>query len=796
MQLVKTECSFQEIVLSLIYMQGKAMYIPDEIRSPSQGFLNVSESIGLNWWYWERSTRKLSLSPGLLKILGVAPHRFDGNPQSIYGNIHPEDLEQSQIRIDRLYRGIDDLYELEYRVKDSQGEWKWYYNRGSVLAKNEEGKAEVIGGISIDISGQFSKLLSMVEKNEKFEFIFRHSTEAILVFELHKGEIARIRDANQAALELFQKEDTDLLSMTSEEFKSGDRLRITEEVIQQIKEKGFARFEKKVKVKEKEERWLEFTAHKFSLTGENLLIAIVTDRTMGKKAEAALRETEKLYRSLFEAANDRIGLFTLEGKPLLLNSSFYESLGYTREEFLTLDTRSTIHPEDRDRLDLEGKEVFEKGYSSHEYRVLHKNGTYLHMSSKIVLIKGEEGEEDLALFIMRDITDRKQTIRELERAKERAEESDKLKSAFLANMSHEIRTPMNSIIGFSNLLSKADFDNEEKELYVSRIISNSEALLTLITDIIDLAKIESGQVTMKHGRLMLSDLIEEMQNYALGEVGRLQKEAIEIKTQVELEDCAVEADVLRLTQVMKNLVNNAIKFTAKGQVEIGCRLGSTAHTVVLYVRDTGIGIAPEHHDLIFDQFRQVDGSNTRKFGGTGLGLSICKNLVKLMCGRIWVESKSGEGSLFQVELPLSMTGMKNGVQASEKKAENVVESNLEMSILAVDDDPDALELYRAMLNNEGYSVRTAVNAYEALKILEQFALPDLVLLDVQMPVISGTETLRIIRDRFPGVKVVAQSAHALVGDRDRFMKEGFDEYLGKPFTPVQMKEVISILLDK
>jgi CheY-like chemotaxis protein len=263
-----------------------------------------------------------------------------------------------------------------------------------------------------------------------------------------------------------------------------------------------------------------------------------------------------------------------------------------------------------------------------------------------------------------------------------------------------------------------------------------------------------------------------------------------------MEDCAVEADALRLSQVMKNLINNAIKFTPEGQVEIGCRLGSSGSTVILYVRDTGIGIAPEHYDLIFDQFRQVDGSNTRKFGGTGLGLSICRNLVKLMCGRIWVESKPGEGSLFQVELPLSMSGAKSEVQGTEKKAAHVAESDLELSILAVDDDPDALDLYQAMLNKEGYSVRTAGNAYEALKIMEQFPLPDMVLLDVQMPVISGTETLRIIRERFPGLKVVAQSAHALVGDRDRFMKVGFDEYLPKPFTPAQLKEVIHNLIQK
>jgi PAS domain S-box-containing protein len=767
--------------------------IPHELRSPSEAFLTASETIGLYWWYWEKSNGKLTMSPGLLNILGLAPDTFDGQPQTVYKNIHPEDVERNQDRITRLYRGKDDLYDLEYRVRGAQGEWLWYYNRASVLQKDKRGKALVIGGISMDISGPFTKLLAMVEEKEKFEFIFRHSNEAILVLEIDEGMVVGVRDANQAALDLFQQEGSDLLSMDRDQFQTGDRLATTEQMMQQFREKGFARFERKVKVKGEEERWLEFRTHGFSLTGEELIIAIVTDKTMRKQAEAALRETEKLYRTLFEAANDRIGLYTLEGKAILLNSSFYESLGYTREEFLTMDPRNMIHPDDRKRLDQEGKEMFEKGFSSHEYRVLHRNGTYLHMSSKVVLIKGEEGEQDLALFIMRDITERKQSIKEMERAKEHAIESDKLKSAFLANMSHEIRTPMNSIIGFSNLLNKTDLESEERELYVNRIVSNSELLLTLITDIIDLAKIESGQVTMNYGRLLLSDLIAEMEQHACDEAGRLHKENLEITTKLEMDDSDVEADALRLTQVLKNLINNAIKFTTEGSVVIGCRLGNSAHTVLLYVRDTGIGIAPEHFDLIFDQFRQVDGSNTRKFGGTGLGLAICKNLVKLMGGRIWVESEPGSGSLFQVELPMKSPGIKKQHQPPPDRVSEVSDSKLEVSVLAVDDEPHTLELYQVLLNDMGHSIRTAGNGYEALRIMEQFPLPDLVLMDVQMPVLSGTDTLRIIRERHPGVKVVAQSAHALVGDRERFMKEGFDEYLPKPFTTAQMEKVIANL---
>ncbi len=774
-------------------MSSTSSKIPTELRSPSEAFLEATESIGIYWWYWEKTHGKLLMSPGLLKVLGVDPASYDGRPDSIYGNIHPEDVERNKARIIRLYRGKDQLYELEYRVRGEDGSWLWYYNRGTVLQMDERGKAEIIGGICMDISGPFTKLLAMVEEKEKFEFIFRHSTEAIMVLEVQDGRVSRVRDANRAAIQMFMRTDKDIMTELPGQFDNEEMMGTGGQMLTQIREKGFARFEKKLRVGGKTDKWLEFTAHGFSLTGEDLIITIVSDKTSGKKAEAALRESERLYRTLFEAANDRIGLFTMDGKALLLNSAFYESLGYTREEFLTLDQRSMIHPDDRDRLDQEGQETHKKGFSAHEYRVLHKNGTYLHMSSKVVLIKREEGEEDMVLFIMRDITDRKQGIRELERAKERAIESDNLKSAFLANMSHEIRTPMNSIIGFSNLLTKPDLTRKEQELYVSRIVSNSESLLTLITDIIDLAKIESGQVTMNYGRLLLSELIQEMKQYALDEARRLDKEHLEISTFLEEEACEAEADVLRVTQVMKNLINNAIKFTQEGSVEIGCRLGASGQTVDLYVRDTGIGIAPQHFEMIFEQFRQLDGSNTRKFGGTGLGLAICKNLVKLMGGRIWVESEPEKGSLFQVELPRKSPGRKKQRVPRKEQVYEMSESELELSILAVDDEPDTLELYQAMLNTMGHSVRTACNGYEALRIMEEFPLPDLVLMDVQMPVLSGTDTLRIIRERHPGVKVVAQSAHALVGDRERFMKEGYDEYLPKPFTPAQMEKVLSSL---
>ena len=454
-----------------------------------------------------------------------------------------------------------------------------------------------------------------------------------------------------------------------------------------------------------------------------------------------------------------------------------------------------MHPDDRPRLIRERALLFKNGFSSHEYRVQHRDGHYLHMSAKIVLIKGGHDEKDLILFIVRDISDRKIVMNDLKLAKDHAEESDQLKSAFLANMSHEIRTPMNSIIGFSNLLVNPGLDDNTRELYVSRIVRNSELLLTLISDIIDLAKIESRQLSIVYGKVLLSELINDMEQYAQDEIERLGKKDIHVVAIAGLSDCAIETDVIRIAQVMKNLVNNAIKFTEKGTVEIGCKKGVSKGSLILYVKDTGIGIGSEYFDLIFNQFRQIDGSNTRKFGGTGLGLAICKNLAYLMGGDIWVESEEGSGSLFQLELPEKSPA---GIVPKETEPSIQVSSldlDNKFSIMVVDDESDSIELYQALLASMGHFVSKALTGYEALKMLEQKQKPDLILLDVSMPVLSGTETLRIIKERYPDLKVVAQSAHALIGDRDRFLKAGFDEHLPKPFSEEQLTGIISKLFN-
>ncbi len=774
-------------------MSKKRSYIPVELETPSLEFLAASEKIGLHWWYWDHVERQLTVSPALVDLLGYKPEEFDPSLPSIYKNIHPDDEKENFKRIQRLIDGEDSLYEIEFRLRDNKGEWQWYYNRGTVIKWDEKGKGIFIGGITMDISGQYKQWMSKVQEKDKFEFIFKNTNEAIIIFELEKGKVLRVRDANKAAMELFESTPEDLMKSIPHELINNEKVGPNGELHRQVIEKGFGRVELKIEIGEKKVRWLDISAHAFNLTGENLVIAIVADKTKGKKTEAALRESERLYRSLFDAADDAIGLFTMDREMILINKAFYANFGYEREEFLDLGWMGIVHPEDRKMLGALRGKLIREGNLSVDYRAIHKSGQCLYVSAKSVLIKGDPGEIDLILTIIRDVTQRKEAMEELEHAKVKAEESDKLKSAFLANMSHEIRTPMNSIVGFSNLLVNPEITDEARNMYVQRIVRNSELLLALISDIIDLAKIESGQLPIIYGKLLINTLIGDMKQYALDELNRLRKSGIEIVTYEEEMDCEIESDVVRVVQIMRNLINNAIKFTETGSVTIGCKRAQSEANFILFVQDSGIGIEPENFDLIFDQFRQIDGSKTRRYGGTGLGLAICRNLVHMLGGRIWVESIEKKGTLFQVELPINanrkLKPEENEIQLPGGAAAPVKS----LSVMVVDDAQDSVELMRELFSGLGHNVVTAESGYEALKLLEKQPVPDLVSMDVQMPFLTGTDTMKIMKERYPAIKVIAQSAHALVGDRARFLREGFDGYLPKPFTSEQLEEVLKLL---
>ena len=278
-----------------------------------------------------------------------------------------------------------------------------------------------------------------------------------------------------------------------------------------------------------------------------------------------------------------------------------------------------------------------------------KNGELFWEWATMAAIKNENGIITNYLAIKEDISQRKQMEADLIIAKEKAEEGDRLKSAFLANMSHEIRTPLNSIIGFSELLADVFFDEEQKTEFIQHIIFNGNHLLSIISDIMDISKLESGEVKIYKKPIVAGKFISGLKKQFDIQFDKTELE-LELNIPLADEEILIFADADRLHQIFNNLISNAIKFTTKGSVQIGYQ--PMDEMIQFHVKDTGIGIPPEFHDKIFERFRQVETSKARTYGGNGLGLAITKNLVELMGGRIWLESEPGKGSTFYFTLPI------------------------------------------------------------------------------------------------------------------------------------------------
>lgn len=388
--------------------------------------------------------------------------------------------------------------------------------------------------------------------------------------------------------------------------------------------------------------------------------------------------------------------------------------------------------------------------------------------------------------------ERKRADEELQLAYEKAKESDRLKSAFLATMSHELRTPLNAIIGFSELINN-DIAVEKTLKYAKTINNSGKHLLEIVEDIFDVTLLEIGQVNLQKEEYNINLIMNSIHEMILAEKSKLNSKVEIIYTpSMQYKDVEIYTDKSKFMQIILNLLKNALKFTKEGFVEYGYEVTNNQREIEFFVKDTGIGIEEDKKEIIFDIFRQADESLTRNFGGTGIGLFVVKKYTEIFGGKIELESDLNKGSTFRVTLPILSQKVELKKKESEKEA-LLTKKYKNKQVLVVEDDEFSAELLTEILENMGVKSLIAENGEEAIKICENDSnYIDLILMDLKMPEMDGFDATKLIKEKWPHMKIIAQTAHAVPGDRNRTLKAGFNDYISKPISYIELGH----LLDK
>jgi len=714
--------------------------------------------------------------------------------------LYPKELAEKFVSVDQLViqSGKPALNVEEYTPGEN-GEKRWILSSKAPL-RDMEGHIIGLIGISRDISDRRKTEDSLRESEEKYRLIFENSPLGLLSFDEHGVIIA----CNNIFAQIIGSSAEKLIGLNM--LNLPDKKMVSS--IQKALDGSMGIFEG---------LYHSFTAVKASFgralfapmdIGDGLNrggVGIIEDISDRKRIEDALLLSEEKYRTIFENVQDVFYQTDLEGIIIDISPSIKHFSEFKRDELLGTNV-DNLYYDPHAREDLLNTIRKSGELRDYELKFKTKSGKVMYVSVNARMICDDEGRPNHIDGALRDITERKISEQELTIAKEQAEKSDYLKSAFLANMSHEIRTPMNGILGFAGLLKEPNLSGEEQQEYIQIIEKSGARMLNIINDIMNISKVESGQMEVTLSKTNINEQIDYIYTFFKPEVESKGMQ-IFVKKSLAYNEAIIESDREKIYAILTNLVKNAIKFTHTGFIEFGYRYciretsqNSSEGELEFFVKDTGIGIRDEQKGIIFERFRQGSESLSRNYEGAGLGLSISKAFVEMLGGRIWVESKEGDGAIFYFTIPYFVEQKEqkivNNIISGEDLLPQVSPQYLGLKVLIAEDDPGSEMLITRTIKGLSKEILKAVKGTEAVEMCRSNPDIDLILMDIKMPEMDGYEATRRIRQFNKKVIIFAQTAYALSGDREKAIEAGCNDYISKPIQKDQFLTLIEAYFKK
>lgn len=772
---------------NVLYYQGFTTDITarkkaeEDLRRSEQQYRELIDNINDVVFTVDLNGRITYLSPSAQHIFPEASTLIGRNFMEI---VDPQDVHL-------VRRAWDDVLQNRLRAN----EYRLCLEPGKTIWVRTSSRPAYRDGVLVGVVGVLLEITERKLAEEYLQQVLDATNDGIWDYDLVSGKFGcSKRWAQMLGYELGEVDDFSCYCQHN--IHPNDKARFTKAFMDYVEGRSSSyEIEFRLRVKKGEYIWIYSRGKALQRDSSGRALRVVgahTDISAQKNVEASLRESEERFRTLIESAPVSV-LLVQNGRYIYGNPASARLLGHESPDALIgVNALETIAPESREAVQERMRRI-ESGADNMpmEMQILRPDGGRVWCISTSV--RTLMNKVPTAIVVGQDITRQKKVEARLIRAKEEADAANRSKSEFLANMSHELRTPLNGIMGMMQLLQTTRLDEEQQD-FVSLAIKSSDRLTRLLTDLLDISKIEAGKMEVVDEEFSLRELAD-----SVSELFTVNAAASGIALECIIDPAMpsrLVGGIARLRQILFNLVGNSLKFTERGTVRLEMTpLSSTRGDelrVLFSVFDTGIGIPDDKFEELFKPFAQMEGTYTRKYEGAGLGLAIVRRLVGLMHGHIFLESALGQGTEVHVVLPFKLPC---GVSAMEKPDKTeAFHASPGLRILLAEDDPSNQVPIQKMLEKTGHAVTLAENGEQAVALLQEQNF-DCILMDIQMPVMDGVEATRMIRTSASSeakrkIPIIALTAYAMRGDRERFLKAGMDDYLAKPLTMADLKRML------